>query len=123
MPGRARHALHVAMRLAQLVWASAVALAVLLREAWRLRADGRRGLLRAFARAHVALCHRLGATFIKVGQIASTRGDLLPRELIEELSTLRDQVPPFPFEAARGVIEASLGRPLGCAVSQRSRHL
>jgi ubiquinone biosynthesis protein len=112
MQGRARHALHVAIRLAQLAWASAVALGVLLREAWRLRAEGRSGRVRAFGRAHVALCHRLGATFIKVGQIASTRGDLLPRELIEELSTLRDQVPPFPFAAARRVIEQSLGRPL-----------
>ena len=47
-----------------------------------------------------------------MGQIASTRGDLLPLELVEELATLRDQVPAFPFEAARGVIERSLGRPL-----------
>jgi ubiquinone biosynthesis protein len=112
MPGRARHALHVAIRVAQLLLASAVALAVWLREAWRLRADGRSGLVRAFGRAHVALCHRLGATFIKVGQIASTRADLLPPELVDELSTLRDRVPPFPFEAARSVIETSLGRPL-----------
>jgi len=112
MPGRTRHAIHVAIRVAQLMGASAVAAGVLLRESWRLRGEGRSGLLRAFARAQVALCHRLGATFIKVGQIASTRGDLLPREWVEELATLRDQVPPFSFEAARRVIEASLGRPL-----------
>jgi ubiquinone biosynthesis protein len=108
----ARHALHVAIRLCQLLLAGLVALGVWLREAWRLRADGRRGLVRAAGRACVAACHRLGATFIKVGQIASTRGDLLPRELIEELATLRDQVPPFPFSDARQVIEQSLGRPL-----------
>jgi ubiquinone biosynthesis protein len=112
MSGRARHALHVGVRLGQILLASAIALGVFLREAWRLRGDGRRGLVRAFGRAHVALCHRLGATFIKVGQIASTRGDLLPPELVEELSTLRDRVPPFPFAAARRVIEQSLGRPL-----------
>jgi ubiquinone biosynthesis protein len=112
MPGRTRHAIHVAIRVAQLVAASAVAAGVLLRESWRLRGEGRSGLLRAFARAQVALCHRLGATFIKVGQIASTRGDLLPREWVEELATLRDQVPPFSFESARRVIESSLGRPL-----------
>jgi ubiquinone biosynthesis protein len=106
------------MRMAQLLLASAVALAVCLREAWRLRADGRSGWLRACGRAQVALCHRLGATFIKVGQIASTRADLLPRELVEELATLRDQVPPFPFEAARRVIEGSLGRPLEALFAQ-----
>jgi ubiquinone biosynthesis protein len=112
MPNRRRHTLQIAIRIGQLLRASAVALGVLLLQAWRLRGEGRSGLLRASGRAQVALCHRLGATFIKVGQIASTRGDLLPREWIEELSSLRDQVPPFPFEAARGVIERSLGRPL-----------
>ena len=112
MPGRTRHAIHVAIRVAQLVAGSAVAAGVLLSQSWRLRGEGRSGFLRAFARAQVALCHRLGATFIKVGQIASTRGDLLPREWVEELATLRDQVPPFSFEDARRVIESSLGRPL-----------
>jgi ubiquinone biosynthesis protein len=109
---RARHALNIAVRLAQLVAGSGVALAVFLRETWRLRGDGRSGLLRAAGRAQVALCERLGATFIKVGQIASTRGDLLPPELVDELATLRDQVPPFPFAQVRAVIESSLGRPL-----------
>jgi ubiquinone biosynthesis protein len=112
MSGRARHLLSIAIRLGQLALASARALAVFLGEAVRLRRDGRRGLVRALGRAQVALCHQLGATFIKVGQIASTRGDLLPPELVEELATLRDQVPPFPFEAARQVVERSLGRPL-----------
>src|SRR5262245_38706388 len=112
MLAAARHAFHVAIRLAQLARAAGVALAVFCLEAWRLRAQGRRGLVRAAGRAQVALCHRLGATFIKVGQIASTRADLLPPELTEELASLRDKVPPFPFEAARDVIERSLGRPL-----------
>src|SRR6185503_13589907 len=55
---------------------------------------------------------RLGATFIKVGQIASTRADLLPRPLVDELSLLRDRVPPFPFAAVRDIVESALGRPL-----------
>ncbi len=109
---RARHAFYIAVRLAQLVAGSVVALAVLLREMWRLRRDGRSGLMRAFGRAQVALCERLGATFIKVGQIASTRGDLLPPELVDELAKLRDQVPPFPFADVQRVVETSLGRPL-----------
>jgi ubiquinone biosynthesis protein len=106
------HAWHVARRLAQLVAGSGIAVAVFLREAVRLRGQGRSGVLRALGRAQVALATYLGATFIKVGQIASTRGDLLPPELVDELAQLRDQVPPFPFDAVRGVVERSLGRPL-----------
>ena len=55
---------------------------------------------------------RLGATFIKVGQIASTRSDLLPRPLVDELGRLRDQVPPFGFDEVRRTVETELGRPL-----------
>lgn len=54
----------------------------------------------------------LGATFIKIGQILSSRPDVLPSWMIAELQTLQDQVPPFPFEAARRAIEADLGRPI-----------
>lgn len=58
------------------------------------------------------LCERLGATFIKVGQIASTRGDLLPRGVVDELSRLRDQVPAFSFAEVRREVERELGAPL-----------
>jgi ubiquinone biosynthesis protein len=70
------------------------------------------GLLRALGRAVVASCSSLGATFIKVGQIASTRADLLPRPLVEELTNLQDQVPPFPFFVVRRIVEDELHRPL-----------
>jgi ubiquinone biosynthesis protein len=106
MPGRTRHAVRIAIRLGQLLLAGAVVLGVFLREAWRERREGRRGSLRALGRAQVALCHRLGATFIKVGQIASTRGDLLPPELVEELAGLRDRVPGF--QQQESVTEAGL---------------
>jgi ubiquinone biosynthesis protein len=55
----------------------------------------------------------LGPTFVKLGQIASTRADLLPPEWIGELKKLQDMVPPFPFEDARAVVERSLGAPIG----------
>lgn len=55
----------------------------------------------------------LGPSFIKLGQIASTRGDVLPPEVITELKKLQDDVPPVPFDDIRGVVEASLGAPLG----------
>jgi ubiquinone biosynthesis protein len=86
---------------------------VFVREARAHRRDGADGLARAAGRAAVHACTRLGATFIKVGQIASTRADLLPRPLVEELAWLRDQVPPFAFEDVRRTVETELGRPLG----------
>lgn len=76
----------------------------------------RRGCDGAFAGALGSACvdaaTQLGATFIKVGQIASTRADLLPDPFVNELATLRDQVPPFPFEQVRATVERELGQPL-----------
>ncbi|MDI3340594.1 MAG: AarF/ABC1/UbiB kinase family protein [Sphaerobacter sp.] len=54
----------------------------------------------------------LGTTFIKLGQILSTRDDLLPPEYIAELSKLREHVVPVPTGAIVATIEASFGRPL-----------
>ena len=54
---------------------------------------------------------RLGATFIKLGQVMSTRPDLLPAETIDELKLLQDHIGAFPN--ARAVIEKELGRPIG----------
>jgi ubiquinone biosynthesis protein len=54
----------------------------------------------------------LGPTFVKLGQLLSTRPDLVPRDLIEELSRLQDDVPPFPFTEVATIIEQELGRPL-----------
>ena len=51
----------------------------------------------------------LGPTFIKLGQLLSTRPDVLPPEYIEELSTLQDRVPPAEWSQAKGVLEAELG--------------
>lgn len=54
----------------------------------------------------------LGPVFIKFGQMLSTRRDLLPPDLAEELALLQDRVPPFPGEQARQLIEASLKQPI-----------
>lgn len=54
----------------------------------------------------------LGPTFVKVGQLASTRSDLLPEPIIQELVKLQDQVPPFPAEEARRILKAELHQPL-----------
>jgi ubiquinone biosynthesis protein len=55
----------------------------------------------------------LGPIFVKFGQVLSTRRDLLPPDLADELAKLQDRVPPFPSHLAIAQIEASLGKPLG----------
>jgi len=55
----------------------------------------------------------LGPTFIKLGQIMSTRPDLLPPEYIAEFSKLRDDVPAFSFTEVETIIEEEFGRSLG----------
>ncbi len=54
----------------------------------------------------------LGPTFVKMGQIMSTRPFLIPVDLVIELAKLQDQVAPFPFEEVRQTIEKELGKPL-----------
>ncbi|BDG47372.1 AarF/ABC1/UbiB kinase family protein [Parageobacillus sp. KH3-4] len=54
----------------------------------------------------------LGPTFVKLGQIASTRPDLLPEEIIRELEKLQDQVSPFSFEEVRNIVQKELGADL-----------
>jgi ubiquinone biosynthesis protein len=74
-----------------------------------------------FARAHGGprgerlrrALEELGPIFIKFGQALSTRPDLLPIDIAQELAKLQDRVPPFPGIAARTAIELALGKPVG----------
>ena len=54
----------------------------------------------------------LGPSFIKLGQLLSTRADVFPPEYIEEFTKLQDQVPPVPFNHIRDIIQKELRRPL-----------
>src|SRR6478735_10712971 len=61
------------------------------------------------ARLRQAL-ERLGPIFVKFGQALSTRRDLLPVDIADELAKLQDRVPPFDGKIARSIIEAAYGR-------------
>lgn len=54
----------------------------------------------------------LGPVYVKFGQILSTRRDLLPQDIADELALLQDHVPPFSGEQARDIIEEALGQPV-----------
>lgn len=54
----------------------------------------------------------LGPVFVKFGQVISTRPDLLPEDIFEELVKLQDRVPPFPGEVAERIVTQALGAPL-----------
>ncbi|MEY2334810.1 ubiquinone biosynthesis regulatory protein kinase UbiB [Acidithiobacillus ferrianus] len=60
----------------------------------------------------------LGPTFIKLGQMLSTRRDLLPEHITQELAKLQDAVPPFPSQIARQIIETALNAPLNTLFSR-----
>jgi ubiquinone biosynthesis protein len=54
----------------------------------------------------------LGPIFVKFGQALSTRRDLLPSDIADELEKLQDRVPPFPGSEARTIVERAYGRPV-----------
>ena len=55
----------------------------------------------------------LGPIFVKFGQAVSTRRDLLPPDIADELAKLQDRVPPFPGSVARAIVERAYGKPVG----------
>jgi len=70
-----------------------------------------RGLPRG-ARLRLALTE-LGPIFVKAGQVLSTRRDLVPADVADELALLQDQVTPFPGSEARAIVERELRAPIG----------
>ncbi|MGZ8782846.1 MAG: ABC1 kinase family protein, partial [Gaiellaceae bacterium] len=96
----------------------------LLRMLGEVGAVGDKPATREGARAFREGLEELGTTFVKLGQMLSSRPDLLPDVYIDELERLVDDVPPFPFEEARRIIDEEIGleifsrldeEPLACA--------
>ncbi len=87
---------------------------------WVLRGAQVREAPTAYERIRIAV-EQLGPTFIKMGQVASLRTDLLPMELTEELARLGDEVPPMPFETVRKIVEKELGNPVEETFSEFSQ--
>jgi ubiquinone biosynthesis protein len=98
---------------ATLGWRWTLRLARLMRLGRRL--DAPRG-----ARLRMAL-EALGPIFVKFGQVLSTRRDLLPPDVAEELARLQDDVPPFASAVAIAEIERGLGRPLEAMFAEFDR--
>lgn len=67
------------------------------------------------------LMESLGPTFVKLGQLLSTRTDLLPPEITGELARLQDDVPPFPVDEVIALIESETGRPLEASFASFER--
>ncbi len=85
----------------------------LLRQARPRWLGGRRRAEESPPASHlVAALEELGPTFVKLGQILSTRPDLIPPAFVAALARLQDRVAPFPLAQARRRIEAELGAPL-----------
>ncbi|MDR5812328.1 MULTISPECIES: ubiquinone biosynthesis regulatory protein kinase UbiB [unclassified Caballeronia] len=77
----------------------------------RITTFGRRFDIERGIRLRLAL-ESLGPIFVKFGQVLSTRRDLLPVDVADELAKLQDQVPPFDSALAVAIIEKSLGAPI-----------
>jgi ubiquinone biosynthesis protein len=75
------------------------------------RARGEVAAMSRGARLRMAL-QELGPIFVKFGQILSTRRDVLPEDIVDELSLLQDRVRPFEGVEAQAIIEQQLGRPI-----------
>ncbi|WP_158735379.1 AarF/ABC1/UbiB kinase family protein [Alteribacillus sp. YIM 98480] len=84
----------------------------------RLAADSKDVNTHSIGKRVRLVIEELGPTFIKLGQLISTRKDIFPPSIIEELEKLQDEVPPFPFEYGKQIIENDLS----CSLSDVFSH-
>jgi len=86
----------------------------------RLSRSTRKRRLTTTAQRFRKLAVQMGGVMIKVGQFLSSRLDVLPREITDELAGLQDEVAPAPYEPIRALIEAEFGMPLNQKFSEFS---
>ncbi|HQE19212.1 MAG TPA: AarF/UbiB family protein, partial [Aggregatilineales bacterium] len=91
-----------------IIWWEVVLRAVL---GERVVSRGRTGRMRNIARRFRALAVRMGGVMIKLGQFISTRVDVIPHEIIDELAGLQDEVPPEDLDVMLALLESELGQP------------
>ena len=77
---------------------------------WLRRLIQRRSSRESLGRRIRQTLEELGPIFVKFGQAVSTRRDLLPADIIDELAKLQDQVPPFPSQEALQILESAFGQ-------------
>ena len=87
----------------------------------RLTGKSRAARQAMFGQTVLTLFRRLGATFIKVGQIMSTRPDLLPPHVISALASLQDNVGPFPYAAVERTFAEDFGQPISALFAEFSK--
>ncbi|HEX7897463.1 MAG TPA: AarF/UbiB family protein, partial [Planctomycetota bacterium] len=74
-----------------------------------LDVEDRPGAAAALAEELAVDLERMGPTYVKLGQLLSTRGDFLPPPVVEALARLQDRVEPIPADEVRRIIETELG--------------
>ncbi len=73
---------------------------------------GSEGETESLGRRLARVCEELGPTFVKLGQMLSTRPDVVPADIVAELVKLQDRVPPFDAAEARRIVAANIGAPI-----------
>jgi ubiquinone biosynthesis protein len=84
----------------------------------KARVDSSLTTVQQRAEALVHTINASGVTFVKLGQVLSTRRDLMPEPYLSALATLQSSASTIPWQAVRGVMESELGRPLETVFSQ-----
>src|SRR5881409_1870426 len=78
----------------------------------RRRGDGAEGMPTARGKHLREMLDELGPTFVKFGQLLSTRPDVVPPDIVAELRGLQNDVRPFPYEDVERMIREELGQPV-----------